>query len=42
VNLDAVEHLRPYDERRLAVTLKDGTVVVASRTASEELRRLAR
>jgi two-component system LytT family response regulator len=42
VNLDAIEHLRPYDERRLAVRLKDGTVVVASRTASEELRRLAR
>jgi two-component system, LytTR family, response regulator len=42
VNLDAVEHLRPYDERRLAITLKDGAVVVASRAASEELRRLAR
>jgi two-component system LytT family response regulator len=42
VNLDAVEHLRPYDDRRLAITLRDGTVVVASRAASEELRRLAR
>ena len=42
VNLDTVEHLRPYDDRRLAITLKDGTVVVASRGASEELRRLAR
>jgi len=42
VNLDAVEHLRPYDDRRLAVTLKDGSVVVASRAASENLRRLAR
>ncbi len=42
VNLDAVEHMRAYDDRRLAVTLKDGTVVVASRAASEELRRLAR
>ncbi len=42
VNLDEVEHLRPYDDRRLAITLKDGTVVVASRAASEELRRLAR
>jgi len=42
VNLDAVLHLRPYDERRLAITLRDGTVVVASRAASEELRRLAR
>jgi len=42
VNLDAVEHFRPYDDRRLAITLRDGTVVVASRAASEELRRLAR
>jgi len=42
VNLDEVAHLRPYDDRRLAVTLKDGTVVVASRTASEQLRRLAK
>lgn len=42
VNLDAVKHLQPYDDRRLAITLDDGTVVVASRAASEELRRLAR
>jgi two-component system LytT family response regulator len=42
VNLDAVQHLRPHDERRLAVTLRDGTVIVASRAASEELRRLVR
>jgi two-component system, LytTR family, response regulator len=42
VNMDAVEHLRPFDDRRLAVTLKDGSVVVASRAASESLRRLAR
>jgi two-component system LytT family response regulator len=42
VNLDAVEHMRPYDDRRLAITLRDGTVVVASRAASEELRKLAR
>ena len=42
VNLDAVEHMRPFDDRRLAITLKDGSVVVASRAASEELRRLAR
>ena len=42
VNLDAVEHMRPYDDRRLAITLKDGAVVVASRAASEELRKLAR
>jgi len=42
VNLDAVQHMRPYDDRRLAITLKDGAVVVASRAASEELRKLAR
>ncbi len=42
VNLDAVEHLRPYDDRRLAITMRDGTVLVASRAASEQLRRLAR
>lgn len=42
VNLDAVAHIRPHDERRLALTLKDGSVVVASRSASEELRKLAR
>ena len=42
VNLDAVEHMRPHDDRRLAITLRDGSVVVASRAASEELRRLAR
>jgi hypothetical protein len=42
VNLDQVLHMRPFDDRRLAITLKDGTVIVASRAASEELRRLAR
>lgn len=42
VNLDAVLHLRPYDDRRLAITLQDGSVVVASRAASENLRHLAR
>jgi two-component system LytT family response regulator len=42
VNLDAVEHLQPYDDRRLAIRLRGGTVVVASRAASEELRKLAR
>ncbi len=42
VCLDAIAHMRPHDDRRLAITLKDGAVVVASRTASEELRRLAR
>ncbi|HEY1251343.1 MAG TPA: LytTR family DNA-binding domain-containing protein [Thermoanaerobaculia bacterium] len=42
VNLDAVAHMKPYDDRRLAITLHDGSVVVASRNASEELRRQAR
>ena len=42
VNLDAVAHMKPHDDRRLAITLRDGSVVVASRTASEELRKLAR
>ncbi len=42
VNLDAVQHLKPHDERRLAITLRDGTVIIASRAASEDLRRLAR
>jgi two-component system LytT family response regulator len=42
VNLGAVQHLKPHDDRRLAVTLRDGSVVVASRGASEALRRRAR
>ena len=42
VNLDQVRELTPHDDRRLAIALKDGTVIVASRAASEELRRLVR
>ena len=42
VNLDAIEHMRPYDERWLAITMRGGEVVVASRAASEGLRRLVR
>lgn len=42
VNLDAVDNLRPVDDRRLLVTLRDGTGIVASRAASERLRRLVR
>jgi two-component system, LytTR family, response regulator len=42
VNLDAVARIAPFDERRLAVELRDGTRIVASRSASEELRRLVR
>lgn len=40
VNLEAIELLRPFDERRLLVKLRDGTEIVASRAASEQLRRL--
>jgi two-component system LytT family response regulator len=42
VGLEAIARLEPYDERRLAVVMVDGSRVVASRTASERLRRLAR
>ncbi|PYQ53899.1 MAG: DNA-binding response regulator [Acidobacteria bacterium] len=42
VNLTAVAHIEPHDERRLAIRLRDGSVVVASRGASEALRRQAR
>jgi two-component system LytT family response regulator len=42
VRLDAIRHLASYDERRLVATLVDGTRIVASRAASERLRREAR
>lgn len=42
VNLDAVRHLRAHDDRRLRITLRDGSEVMASRAASEDLRKLAR
>ncbi len=42
VNLDSIGELRPADDRRLLVTLRDGTGIVASRAASERLRRLVR
>lgn len=42
VNLEAVELLRPFDERRLLVKLRDGKEILASRSASEQLRRLIR
>ncbi|HEX4962349.1 MAG TPA: LytTR family DNA-binding domain-containing protein [Thermoanaerobaculia bacterium] len=42
VNLEAIELLRPFDERRLLVKLRDGKEIVASRAASELLRRLVR
>jgi two-component system LytT family response regulator len=42
VNLDHVRDMKPYDERRLLITLEGGDEILASRKASEELRRLAR
>jgi two-component system LytT family response regulator len=42
VNIDAVEYLRDYGDRRLLVRMRDGTEIVASRTASQDLRRLVR
>jgi two-component system, LytTR family, response regulator len=42
VNLDAVRVMRPFDERRLLLVMGDGAEVVASRSASERLRALAR
>lgn len=39
VNLDYVESIEPHD-RRLALRLRDGTTVVASRSASQALRDL--
>ena len=42
VNLDYVERLVPFDAKRLEVRLRDGTRIVASRSASETIRRHAR
>lgn len=42
VNLDAVTHFRAADDRRLLVTLRDGTSIVASRAASERIRERVR
>jgi two-component system, LytTR family, response regulator len=42
VNLEVVEKLTAFDERRFLVNLKDGTQILASRSASERLRRLIR
>ena len=42
VNLDHVARFEPHDAARLAVVLSDGSRVVASRSRSQELRRLAR
>ncbi|MBI3450075.1 MAG: response regulator transcription factor [Acidobacteria bacterium] len=42
VNLDAVERLTPYDDRRFTIRLRGGVEILASRSASERLRRLVR
>jgi len=42
VNLDAVKLLRPHDERRLLIVLANGEEIVASRSASEALRKQVR
>lgn len=42
VNLEAIELLRPFDSRRLLIKLRDGKEILASRSASELLRRLVR
>jgi len=42
VNLDYVERLVPYDSKRLEVRFRDGTRILASRSASERIRRCAR
>lgn len=42
VNIEAIDHLRDYGDRRLLVRLRDGAEVIASRTASQELRRLVK
>jgi two-component system LytT family response regulator len=42
VNLDHVQQMKPYDERRLLITVDGGAEILASRKASEELRRLVR
>jgi two-component system LytT family response regulator len=42
VSFEAIECLRPFDARRLLIQLRNGTEIVASRSASELLRRLIR
>jgi two-component system LytT family response regulator len=42
VNLDYVRQIRLYDKRRLIITMDDGSEIMASRKASEELRRLVK
>ena len=40
INLDHVEQLSPYDDRRLEVQLIDGSRVIASRAGSRKLREM--
>jgi two-component system, LytTR family, response regulator len=42
VNLDAVKLMRPHDDRRLLIVLANGEEIVASRSASELLRKQVR
>jgi two-component system LytT family response regulator len=42
VNVDAVEYFRDYGDRRLLVRMRDGVEIIASRAASQELRRRVR
>jgi DNA-binding LytR/AlgR family response regulator len=42
VNLDHVLQMRPYDERRLLISVEGGGEILASRRASEDLRRQVR
>ena len=42
VNVEAIERLEPFDERRFLVKLRGGEEILASRSASEKLRRLVR
>jgi len=42
VSFAAIESLRPFDSRRLMIKLRNGTEILASRSASELLRRLVR
>jgi two-component system LytT family response regulator len=42
VNFDHVQQMEAHDERRLLIKIAGGGEVLASRKASEELRRLAR
>ena len=41
VNMDFVDAIEPYDNAQLLVRMKDGTKIVASRSASKRLRELS-